>query len=92
MSSFTKKAANRKKSDVARALYGLHISRTIRQEWSTTGYDKIVRSILGDTYTLSLVLIGDTRARALSTTYRNKSHKLKRTYLPHNHEAGGGVS
>ena len=73
MSSSTKKVVNRKKKDVAKSAYGLHISRTIRQEWTTTGYENIVRSILGKTYSLSLVLIGDTRARALSTTYRNKS-------------------
>ena len=72
MSSSTKKAANhKKKSDTAKGC--LHVSRTIRQPWNTAGYDSIVRSILGPAYNLSLVLMGDTRARALSTTYRDKN-------------------
>lgn len=73
MSSSTKKAVSPRKSAAANNL--LRVTRTIRQAWSTAGYDAIVRSILGASYTLSLVLIGDMRARALSTTYRNKDTK-----------------
>lgn len=47
--------------------------RTVRRPWDTSGYVRIVTRILGDTYDLSLVLIGDTRARALNRTYRAKN-------------------
>lgn len=72
MSSSTKKAANLR---IKRNASTLQVTRTIRQPWTTTGYETIVRSILGSRYDLSLVLIGDVRARALSRRYRNKDTK-----------------
>jgi probable rRNA maturation factor len=48
------------------------VSRTIRLPWDTNGYDTIARDILGVRYTLSLVLVGDTKARELNLQYRNK--------------------
>ena len=73
MSSSTKKAASHKRSVVAKS--SVRITRTIRQPWKTTGYEHIVRSILGPSYVLSVVLIGDARARMLSKTYRDKDTK-----------------
>jgi probable rRNA maturation factor len=51
----------------------LDIRTFIRIPWSTKGYADIVRSILGKSYTLSLVLIGETRARRLNQECRGKS-------------------
>ena len=86
MSSSTKKAASLKKSVVAKDT--LRVTRTIRQPWHTTGYEDIVRSILGPTYTLSLVLVADARARALSKTYRDKDTKSNVLTFPLGPDSG----
>lgn len=66
----TKRAANLKKSAAAKE--ALVITRTIRTTWSTTGYEQIVRFLLGPRYALSLVLVGDTTARTLNRIHRGK--------------------
>lgn len=50
------------------------VSKTIRTPWNTSGYERIVRGVLGSTYHVSIVLIGDTRARALNNKYRGKTY------------------
>ena len=50
----------------------LDVSYTIRTPWDSTGYEHIVRSVLGKDYDLSLVLIGNKRSRALNKEHRNK--------------------
>lgn len=50
----------------------LEVTNTTRTPWDTGGFLRIASAILPSTYTLSVVLIGDTRARTLNTTYRNK--------------------
>jgi probable rRNA maturation factor len=86
MSSSSKKAASQRRNAAAKDI--LRVTRTIRQPWSTTGYDTIVRSVLGASYTLSLVLIGDARARVLSTTYRDKDTKSNVLTFPLDSRSG----
>lgn len=50
----------------------ISISRTIRTPWDTADYEDIVRHILGSKYSVSIVLTGDTTAKKLNSTYRNK--------------------
>lgn len=51
----------------------ISVSRTIRSPWNISGYVEIARDILGLQHNLSIVLIGDTKARALNLTYRKKN-------------------
>ncbi|MBP9749620.1 MAG: rRNA maturation RNase YbeY [Candidatus Pacebacteria bacterium] len=46
----------------------------VRRNVDTSGLCTIARHILGETYTLSIVIVGDTRARTLNRTYRNKDY------------------
>ena len=48
------------------------VSKTIRTPWNTSGYEYIVRGVLGSRYTLSIVLIGDKRSHTLNNDYRKK--------------------
>lgn len=50
------------------------VSRTIRKPWNTAGYSDIVRHILGPKYNVSIVLIGNTKAKQLNKKYRNKEY------------------
>ncbi len=50
----------------------IEVARTIRSPWSTAGYETIVQTILGTKYRMSLVLIGDKRARTLNKRHRHK--------------------
>lgn len=50
------------------------VSKTIRNPWNTSGYRNIVRHILGDTFSVSIVLIGSTKATQLNKKYRNKEY------------------
>lgn len=54
----------------------LHISKTIRGKYPELPYEAMKNDILGKGYDLSLAFVGNTRARALNATYRNK------TYIP----------
>ncbi len=51
----------------------LSISHTTRQ-YPNLPYAKISRAILGPTYTLSLVFVGEQRARTLNQTTRGKQY------------------
>jgi probable rRNA maturation factor len=46
-----------------------------RHSWDTGLFSRIKEAILGKDYRLSVALIGDTRARTLSRTYRHKDTK-----------------
>ena len=50
------------------------VSKTIRIPWNTSGFTEIARGVLGSRYTLSIVLIGDKRAKQLNKKYRNKDY------------------
>lgn len=49
---------------------GLTITRSVRRPWPQKGFFSIKHEVLGSSYELSLVLIGDARARALARSYR----------------------
>jgi len=48
------------------------IAKTTRRPWKTDPFASIAARILGSSYDLSVVLIGDKRARALNITHRGK--------------------
>jgi rRNA maturation RNase YbeY len=48
---------------------------TVRGEVPRLSFEKIAKEILGDTYSLSLVLCGDTLGRRLNKQYRNKTYR-----------------
>ena len=48
------------------------MTNATRTPWDTRGFSRIARAIVPDGYTLSVVLIGDMRARALNRAYRDK--------------------
>lgn len=50
------------------------VSKTIRTTWNTSDYKKIVRGVLGSQFSLSIVLIGNTKAQTLNNTYRKKNY------------------
>lgn len=52
----------------------VNVSHSIRTTWDSSPFSEIVTAILGSRYSLSLVLIGDKKARKL-----NKAHKKKDT-------------
>lgn len=49
------------------------VSQTIRKPWNTSGFEDIVRGVLGSRYILSVVLIGDKKAKKLNRVYKNKN-------------------
>jgi probable rRNA maturation factor len=49
------------------------VSHTARRPWRTGGFGAIAGRILGPTYHLSIVLIGDTKARDLNRRYRDNN-------------------
>lgn len=55
--------------------HGAHctVTDTTRRSFPTSDLCVIATTILGARYTLSIVLIGDARARALNRAHRNKS-------------------
>jgi probable rRNA maturation factor len=71
MSSSSKKDVSRKKRSAANASR-IAVRTTIRRSWNTADFVSIAQAILGPRYDLSIVLIGDTKARKLNITYRNK--------------------
>ncbi len=54
----------------------LHISNTTQYNFSlnTSLLEKIADHILGTTYDISLVIVGEKKARSLNQTYRNKDY------------------
>ena len=74
MSDSTKRAERCLQKGVDKKLSVLDIRTFIRTSWSTKGYADIVRSILGDSYSLSLVLLGEKRALRLNNEYRGKDY------------------
>lgn len=48
---------------------------TVRGNVPRLSFEKIARQILGDSYSLSFVLCGDTLGRRLNTQYRKKTYK-----------------
>ena len=52
------------------------VTRTVRGSIPNVPFEKIARAMLGQRYTLSLVLCGDTLALRMNKTYR------KKTYVP----------
>lgn len=48
------------------------VSYSIRTPWDTTGFKAIVDHVLGPRYTLSVVLVGDKKARTLNRAHRKK--------------------
>jgi rRNA maturation RNase YbeY len=71
MSSSTKKDVSQRKKSAAKASR-ITVRSTIRRSWNTTDFVVIAQTILGPSYDLSIVLIGDTKARKLNVAYRNK--------------------
>lgn len=53
----------------------VHIAHTVKS-YPRLPYQEIKDSVLGTQYTLSLIFVGEARARALNTKYRNA------TYIP----------
>ena len=66
----------------------IDVSKTIRTPWSTSGYKEIVRGVLGSDYSLSIVLIGNAKARTLNKTYRNKDTPANILTFPLNKDFG----
>lgn len=60
----------------------IEVTNTTRTPWDTRSFLDIASTILGPSYTLSIVLIGDTRARTLNRTYRNKETKANVLSFP----------
>lgn len=60
----------------------ISVSRTIRTAWSTAGYGDIVRHVLGTHYTVSIVLIGNKKAKQLNKQYRNKDYSANVLTFP----------
>jgi probable rRNA maturation factor len=58
------------------------VSRTIRSAWSTAGYGDIVRHVLGIHYTVSIVLIGNKKAKQLNKQYRHKNYSANVLTFP----------
>ena len=48
------------------------VTSTIRRSRDVSDFCRIVQAVLGSTYSLSVVLIGDKRARTLNAAHRNK--------------------
>ncbi len=88
MSNSTKKAGSYPPKSAAKPAPVLHIRTFIRRPWNTKGYADIVRCILGDAYTLSLVLIGDTRAQTLNEQHRGKSYAANVLSFPLDTDSG----
>lgn len=65
----TKKSA----AKVAGDHFGVLIHNATRTRWDTRVFLSIAQEILSSRYSLSIVLIGDTRARTLNQTYRQKN-------------------
>lgn len=66
----------------------VHIARTIRSHWNTADYPGIVRHILGPTYELSIVLVGDQTTRRLNLEHRNKHGVSNVLTFPLNETSG----
>ncbi len=64
------------------------IQNLTRRHWNTSSFCAIKKAILGSSYSLSITLIGDIRARALSTTYRDKDTKSNVLSFPLSHSEG----
>ncbi len=70
MSSLNLVAPLRAKKTSGASRFAIH--STTRRPVPDVPFSKIARTILGKDYSLSLVLVGDAKARALNRTYRNK--------------------
>lgn len=57
---------------MARAQHTCAVASTVRHTYDVSDFCRIAHAILGEAYTLSIVLIGDTRARALNNVHRAK--------------------
>lgn len=88
MSSSSKRGASRRKRSVAKTASKIELRTTIRRSWNTTGFSAIAEAILGREYELSIVLIGDTKARTLNTTYRNKTYAANVLSFPLSPKSG----
>lgn len=64
------------------------VTKTIRRPWRTAGLAAITERILGKHYTLSIVLIGDTLAKNLNRTHRNKQTAANVLTFPINTHTG----
>jgi probable rRNA maturation factor len=73
MSSSSKRGASPRKRSAAKAVSNIALRSTIRRPWNTADFGVIAESILGEKYELSIVLIGDQKARRLNIAYRNKN-------------------
>jgi rRNA maturation RNase YbeY len=88
MSNSTRKVERCLRRGVDRKPPVLDIRTFIRIPWSTKGYADVVRHILGDSYTLSLVLIGETRARRLNRECRGKDYVANVLSFPLDQNSG----
>lgn len=50
------------------------VTSTVRRQVNTVDLCRIAKHILGDTYHLSIVIVGDMRARKINRTYRHKDY------------------
>lgn len=66
----------------------LEIKRTIRRTTPDLPYEDIARSILGSSYELSLVICGDTLARKMNITYRQKTYRPNVLSFPYSKTEG----
>lgn len=78
--------SSRTKKGVAKC--EVHIHSTLRRTWNTSGYGALAQSVLEPGYELSVVLVGDRRARALNTTYRGKTYAANVLSFPLSPERG----
>jgi len=72
-SNLVVKSPRKKGVDSGLRPYGCTVTRTAHRPWNTADFCGIARHVLGSSYLLSIVLIGDKRARVLNSTYRNKT-------------------
>ncbi len=66
----------------------LEIKRTIRRPAPDLPYENIARSVLGNSYELSLVICGDTLAQKMNVAYRKKDYKPNVLSFPYSESEG----
>ena len=64
------------------------VSHTTKNTWNTGDFCVIGERILGAAYALSIVLVGDTRARTLNREHRHKTYTPNVLSFPLTREAG----
>jgi probable rRNA maturation factor len=68
------KSPQKRNADNISSTSEIEIRNATRTPWDTRSFSAIAATILGSRYSLSIVLIGDARARALNMQYRHKAY------------------